>query len=620
MSRNRIDQDFKLREASEPAARLGQRREVIAPLDGLLKKHRAVAVWLLILVAVASFQDVLKCGFVSDDIEQILKNPFVKNPHLWTYIFTGRVWAFAGGAAQGDFYRPLQILTYWLICRVDGFNPVAYHAVQLGLYSLTVWVVFRIAQRLLARDVAAFVGTLLWTLHPLHVEAVAWSAAIPEVGCTLFYLLGFDFFLRAEDVGQGRFLRHLVAALIYFPALFFKELAFSFPILLLVYWACYPSKQSWRGRALNLAPYVVACVAYLAIRRTVMGNVPGAFSARNINLRVMESAAGLLGQHARLFFWPVHLNLFRSFDLGASLHSVWPWIALLAAAGAFVGRKREPRLSFLLLWWFVTLLPCLNYRFLSIPFVADRFSYLPSVGLCLALAYLAIDWLPRHFEGMRLERAAIPALGIIAGLWGVRSIRTIPQWRDNDTLTAYSLAVSGDAAELHVANGVNLQLQKGDLDGAAREFQTALRLNARSFHPSADVAYNAYIGLGQIALLKGREQEGLDDLNHAVRLEPNFAFAYDVLGSFYFPRGNYSRAADYFQKVVQLSPMDTFARFALGDCLMKLGKPMQASEQFRAAREVDPTYLQAYTMEEAAHEAAGDHAGAVNVRNETPKD
>jgi tetratricopeptide (TPR) repeat protein len=158
------------------------------------------------------------------------------------------------------------------------------------------------------------------------------------------------------------------------------------------------------------------------------------------------------------------------------------------------------------------------------------------------------------------------------------------------------------------------------LDGATREFQTALRLNAQRFRPSLEVNYSAYIGLGQVALLKGREQEGLDDLNQAVRLDPNFAFAYDVLGSFYFPRGDYSRAADYFQKVVELSPMDTFARFALGVCLMKLGKPAVAAEQFRTAREVDPTYLQAYTLEAAALEAAGDRAGAMNVRKEMPKD
>jgi tetratricopeptide (TPR) repeat protein len=329
-------------------------------------------------------------------------------------------------------------------------------------------------------------------------------------------------------------------------------------------------------------------------------------------------AVGLIGQHARLFFWPVHLTVFRSFDLAPSLHSPWPWAVLLIGAAACLWRKREPRLTFFILWWFVTLLPCLNYRYLSIPFVADRFSYLPSVGLCLALTYLAFEWLPLHFPHALLNRMVIPALVVVAVLWAVQTVRTIPHWHDNDALSDYSLAVAANTAELHVSNGVNLQFQKHDLDGATREFQSALRLNAESIRPNSAVVYGAFIGLGQVALLRGREQEALDYFDRAVRLAPNFSFAYNVLSSFYFPRRDYSRAAEYFQQAVRVSPMDTGARFYLGTCWMKMGRPAQAAEQFHAAREVDPTDFQAYLLEATALDAAGDKAGAARVRGKVP--
>ncbi len=164
---------------------------MLARLNDLLKKHRAVASSLLMLTTVVCYRGVLSGGFVSDDVEQILNNPYIKNPHLWRRIFLGRVWSFAGGVAQASFYRPLHMFTYWLICRADGFNPAAYHSVQLALYALTVWVVYRIARKFLANELAAFVGALIWTLHPLHVEAVAWAAAIPEIGCTLFFCSAF---------------------------------------------------------------------------------------------------------------------------------------------------------------------------------------------------------------------------------------------------------------------------------------------------------------------------------------------------------------------------------------------------------------------------------------------
>ena len=89
-----------------------------------------------------------------------------------------------------------------------------------------------------------------------------------------------------------------------------------------------------------------------------------------------------------------------------------------------------------------------------------------------------------------------------------------------------------------------------------------------------------------------------------------------MLGSVYFPRGDYARAAEYFQQAVRANPLDMGARFFLGTCWMKLGKPAQAAEQFHAAREVDPSYSQAYLAEAKALEAAGDKAGAARVRSE----
>jgi tetratricopeptide (TPR) repeat protein len=476
--------------------------------------------------------------------------------------------------------------------------------------------VYRLGRKILKNELAAFAGALLWTLHPLHVEAVAWAAAIPEIGCSLFCLLGFWMFLRAEDNSPANLRWHVAAAAVYFPALFFKEVAFSFPLLLLAYWFCHSSAQSWFRRAVSWLPYGAAVAVCVVIRVAVMGNFSETSPLRDFNSHVAWVAVGLLGQHAKLFFWPVNLSVFRAFDLVASLHSPWPWAALLVFAAACLGRKREPQLSFLVLWWFVTLLPCLNYHHLSVPFVADRFSYLPSVGLCLALGYLAYGWLPQHLANVHLARVAIPALAALAALWAAQTLRTIPNWRDDEALSAYSLAVSPNAAEVHVSHGVSLQFQERDFNGAAREFQTALRLNAQSLQPVPLVTYDSYIGLGQVALLQGREPEALDYFNKAVHLLRNRNFAYDVLGSVYFPRGDYARAAEYFQQAVRANPLDVEARFFLGTCWMKLGKPAQAAEQFHAAREVDPEYSQAFMAEAAALDAAGDKAGAARVRNE----
>ncbi len=589
---------------------------MLTRLDGLLRKYHSVGSWLLILVAVAVYRRVLTFGFVLDDIALILQNPYIKNPHLWSKIFLGPMWSFMGPAGQSSFYRPLGVFSFWLICRVAGFDPAAYHLVQLVLYSLAIWMVYQIGRKLLPSELAAFAGALLWTLHPLHVEAVAWISAIPDIECGLFCLLGFRCFLRAEAQSPPTMRHHALAAAVFFPALFCKELAFTFPLLLLVYWFCYSSEESWFRRGLHWLPYVAAMAICAVIRVTVMGHFSGASLFRGLNPQVAWVAVGLLGEHAKVFFWPVGLSEFRDFTLAASLHSAWPWVALIILVVAVIWRKRNPLLSFLLLWWVAMLLPCFDHRQLSFPLVEDQFSYLPSAGLCLALGYLALVWVPRRFPRLYPTQVGIGALAVVATFWTVQTVRAMPQWSNNDMLFAVGLRVSPNAAMVHFSHGVALQLRDSNFDGAALEYQTALRLNAQSLHPLYPVTYDSYVGLGQVALIQGREAEALDYFGKAVKLLPRFSFAYEVLGSVYFPRGDYARAAEYFRKAVTTNPLDTNAKFYLGTCLLKLSQPAQAAEQFHAARVVDPGFIQAFAAEASALEAAGDKAGAARVRRE----
>jgi tetratricopeptide (TPR) repeat protein len=585
-------------------------------VNDLLKKYRVASAWLLVLLAALFYQGVLTCGFVLDDVALILQNPYVKNVHLWRRIFLTPMWSFLGPAGQGSFYRPLGVFSYWLVCRVAGLNPLAYHCLQLVLYALAIGMVYRIGREFLPTELAAFAGALLWTLHPLHVEAAAWAAATLDIECGLLCLVAFWLFLRAEKQSPPRLRGHALAAAAYFPALFCKELALAFPLLLLVYWFCFPTGSSWRRRALHWLPYAAAVAVCAVIRVAVMGHFSEHSLLRGLRPRVVWVAIGLMGEHFKLFFWPVHLSEFRDFRLAPSLHSPWPWVALVVMALAVLGRKRDPLLSFLVLWWFVLLLPCFDYRQLSFPLVEDQFSYIPSVGLCFAVSYLAFWRAPQLFPRGRVAELAAAALLVVGTLFAVKIVRSIAPWRSNDSLYAYALRVSPNAALAHVSHGVVLQLRDNDLEGAAHEFRTAIALNAQSLRPLIPVDYDSYVGLGQVELLRGHEPEALEYFQKAVHLLPRFGFAYQVLGSIYFPRGDYARAAEYFRLAVRANPMDLTARFYLGTCLRKIGQPGEAAQQFHAAREVDPEYSQAYTAEAAALEAAGDKASAARVRSE----
>jgi tetratricopeptide (TPR) repeat protein len=225
-------------------------------------------------------------------------------------------------------------------------------------------------------------------------------------------------------------------------------------------------------------------------------------------------------------------------------------------------------------------------------------------------------WLPAAAPRWRYTLTVVPAgLALVSALWAVQDVRQIPHWLENEALWNYSVQASPDTALVHLFRATILRSRYGDLNGAVREFRTALRLNQSSDRPLVGVAYECYLGLGEISNAKNNLEEARSYYEQAAQIAPSHAPAYRALGTLYFPRGDYARAARYFTRAVELDPQDLEARFFLGTCWLKLGKPRQAAEQFHAAREVDPTYTQAFEAEARALEAAGDAAGAAQVRS-----
>ena len=591
---------------------------MLEPWNRWLQDHPRLAGGVLFLITYVVFCGTLSNLFVHDDIPQVLENPYLRNPGLWTRIFTGSVWSFRGPAQRDNMYRPLQFITYWALYRLKGPNPVVFHLALLLFYAAAVWLVFRLACELVPNTLVAFVGALLWALHPLHVETAAWISALPDLGAAFFYLLAFLLFVRAEQSEDPPIGSYILAAAAFFPALFFKEMALTFPLLILVYWFFFPGKQSRKSKVLHWMIYAGAVAGYLAIRVAVLGRFSEAPNLFMLSWRMGAVAAGLLGQHAKLLFWPINLSIFRSFDLAASLHSPWPAVALLILVAALLLRKHEPMLGFLVIWWGVTLLPCLDVRQVNLP-VADRFSFLPTVGPCLALACLALDWLPHHLARPKITPVLVSALGVLMALWTVQDVRSVPRWHDNVSLWDQAYLASPNSALAHMLRGVVLQQRDGKMDAAAQEYRLAIKLNLASERPLAGVTTDCYVLLGQVANIQGRTQEAIDDYNQALRVVPGNSLAYKALGIVDFPRGDYARAKVYFQKAVELDPQEEESRFYLGTCYLKLGQPRQAAAQFHAAREVDATYFEAYEAEARALEAAGDKAEAARVRALVPK-
>jgi len=586
----------------------------------ILKRHPVTTGALLTLFTFATYWGALSNSFVYDDESQIIANPFILNAQLWKKIFTGTVWSFNSAAARDNYYRPLQMFYYWVIYRLGGPNPALFHVTQILIYAATAWLVYRLGCEIFGHPCAALVGAGLWILVPAHVEAVAWIAGMADVGCGFFLTMAFLFFVRAEKSETPNFYSHLPVALIYFPALFFKEMAVCFPLLVLAYWffvsppASMRDARGWAARMVRSIPYFAVVGAYITIRLALVGSFGRTHSLWNISGRTMASALALLGQNAKIFFWPVGLSPARSFDLGRMLLSPWPYLALLGLSAAIRFRKRDPQLTFLTAWWAVMLIPCLDIRQLGIPKVADRFSYMPSVGLCLAIALTLMVRLPSWSFGLKLARAVAPALASLAVFWASQTLADIPIWKSDTTLMMRVRARAPDAAWPHVAQGDILRFQEGDLDGSEHEYQTALTLGQNPSERSPEVIYDSYIGLGGVAEERGHDQQALMFFQQAANTLPQLSPAYDFLGAYYFPRKDYATASVYFSKAVKANPQDVDAHIYLGNCWMKLGRFRDAAGEFHAARDVDPGLKQAYISEAHALDVLGEVDAASKVR------
>ncbi len=225
---------------------------------------------LLVVISLAAYGLTLRNGFVTDDDTQILMNPNVKESPNVGKIFSGDVWAFSSekSAIEGvtNYYRPLQILVYAEEYAVFGARPWGWHAVNLVLNAGVVVAVYILIGMLGGAELALW-SSLLFALHPMHCEAVAWIAALPELQCGLLMVVAMIFYHRARSGGNLVWNIALSTAA-FLGALFSKETALLFPAILLsseYFYRGEPLKSLWRSLRW-IWPHLVALQIYVIAR------------------------------------------------------------------------------------------------------------------------------------------------------------------------------------------------------------------------------------------------------------------------------------------------------------------------------------------------------------------
>jgi hypothetical protein len=432
--------------------------------------------WALALIATVLSMIVyvgsLDADFVYDDTFYIVNNPQIQNPH--DFLIT----PFPPYMGEGrGLYRPMTTASLALDYRVYGMEPSGFHLTNILLHGLGVLVFFFVLRRFIAGDAGPFAGALLFGLHPARTEAVAWAVGRAELLCALGCLLALLLYLKW--IRNRRSVALIVGSLAAFLfAGLSKEIALTFPGILIAYEILFRKQDSWRIRAFRVLPFLLVLAMIMGARHVVLGNV-GVKTAEQVLSDIVFPErlllSGLvLSRYLGLFFWPhpllPHYRPMHFADPGVG--DCIPALVFLAAviAACFAAR----RWAFAGALFLVPLVPVLNV----VPIgeaLAERFLYLPLAGGAMAFALLVA----RLCEaGKPMRRAALLSLVIMIPLGYMTAAQT-EVWSSQETLWRHTIEKDPENPKAHMGLGLAL-MERGEIkgeDGALAHFERVIEIN-----------------------------------------------------------------------------------------------------------------------------------------------
>ena len=403
----------------------------------------------LAAVAFAVFAHTLAFDFVYDDASQVVGNPWIWNVRYLPNLLTKAVWSFKGDQPS-NYYRPVQMLLYFLVARVGGKHPLGFHLASVLVHALATAAAYLLLRRVTEEDRAAC-AALLFAVHPAHVESVAWIAGSTDLNCGLLIFVALAVWWRVPRASGRR--RAALWGLLFFLALGAKETAIVLPALALALPRSAPDEPTgparrpsrWREAALIVAISAAVLAVYLGVRLRALGGLSPLVRHADLSPpQLLANGLALVPRHLLVVFWPFRLLPDRVFEPVSGLLDPWAIAgALLLAGGAALAvrlRRTLPAIPFGVALLLLPLLPVLQVQYVGSNAQADRYLYIPSLGACLLLVEV-LARLGRHRAGAAGRRLLAGACALLAVLAVVRTATASALWSDDETLARAGIAL-----------------------------------------------------------------------------------------------------------------------------------------------------------------------------------
>jgi tetratricopeptide (TPR) repeat protein len=546
-------------------------------MDHSAAARRPALNWLvpvaLAVVAFAVYARTLGFDFVYDDYAQIVETKQLNSWRMIPRYFTGHVWSWKTPGVPGPYYRPVFLL--WLLANqmLFGADAAWWHLTSVLAHVTATLLVYAVARRLSGDLWVGAFAALLFGVHPVHVEDVAWVSSITEPLVAVFLLSAFWCYLRGGPKWR------MASLALFALGLLEKETAVMLPLLIFAY--------EWllgvRRKALNAAlPYAAVTLIYLGIRSSVLHGFILVITP--VPLRQMVYTwPSMLVFYLKHLTWPVGVNLFYNLPVVArpDFQSFGLFVLILALAGAalWLWAVRSRLAAFAALWMILPILPVLNIRvFAHNENVHDRYLYVPSIGFCI-LAALSLRWL---LSKPRPVAALAACAGVaIAGAFAFQTVDQQQYWDNNLTLFERAVEVSPDNEIANQGLGTSLML-KGLMAEAIPYYRRALQLQPEM--------YESAYSLGRCYYELGEYGEAAPFLIEAANLKPWEAKPLLYYGLSEWKQGRRETAERALRQAIRIKGPDDYREYhlSLGLVLKDKGDLPAALREFQAETEENP--------------------------------
>ena len=510
----------------------------------------------LVAATLAVYAQVMNHQFVVlDDNHYIYQNPIVNRG----LTLTGVAWAFT--TFQAANWHPVTWLSHMLDCQIFGPHAGGHLLVSALIHASNTLLLFLFLRRTTGATWQSAIVAALFALHPLHVESVAWAAERKDTLSTFFGLL--TLLAYASYVAAPSLRRYALVAVALALGLMAKPMLVTWPfvLLLLDYWPL--GRFQWqRGSGVKgflkaLIPLVreklpLFCLAAGSMVITFIAQSHGGAvrTLQDVSLSVrLSNAIVSYAKYLLRTVWPNDLAFYYPFPAtGVPAWQLACAIVLLTVITVLVFRQASERPYLLMGWlWFVgTLVPVIGLVQVGSATMADRYYYVPSIGLFVGIVFGLSDLT----RSLRIHRVAIGAIAVttLATLACLTAVQ-IGRWRDTATLFQYTSSVAPENRLVENYFGTSLG-QSGRYDEAATHFQKALQIRPETLISDADILSN----LGLLLMHEGKLTEAMEPLNEALRLNPNSPIVHYDLGMILLKLGKTQESIPHFSTAIRLKP------------------------------------------------------------------